>query len=154
MFRFQTVPKSEQNGWDFRQCLKTKPFGNGTLFRVFEIRTFQTLTIFLTRSMQTTISTPSSPRTVATLWSTLRFPFIKRLKHRQFIKPQKHRQLTLRQNLCRQKMTTSLQERSMRKKSCKIWPQWPLNLKVNNMPVPRAGREGQPPRAKILRPAK
>ena len=48
MFGFQTVPKSEQNGLDFRQCLKTEPFGNGTLFRVSKIRMFgfQTITVF------------------------------------------------------------------------------------------------------------
>ena len=49
MFGFQTVPKPKQNGSDFRQCLKTELFGNVTLFRVSEIRTFgfQTLTVYI-----------------------------------------------------------------------------------------------------------
>ena len=47
MFGFQTVPKSKQNGSDFRQCLKSKLFGNGTIMQMSEIRTFgfQTFTV-------------------------------------------------------------------------------------------------------------
>ena len=39
--------KSEQNGSDFRNCPKSETFGNGTLFKNAEIRTFgfQTLTV-------------------------------------------------------------------------------------------------------------
>ena len=41
MFGFQTVPKSKQNGSDFRQCLKSEPFGNGTIMQMSEIQTFR-----------------------------------------------------------------------------------------------------------------
>ena len=40
MLGFQTLPKSKQNGSDFRQCLKFEPFGNGTIMQMFEIQTF------------------------------------------------------------------------------------------------------------------
>ena len=49
MFRLQTVPKSEQNSSDFRHCLKSKPFGNGTIMQMSEIRMFgfQTFTVLV-----------------------------------------------------------------------------------------------------------
>ena len=47
--RIQTVPKSEQTGSDFRQCLKSELFGNGTIMQMSKIRTFgfQTFTVTL-----------------------------------------------------------------------------------------------------------